>query len=1617
MDSHQHQTKKRQMPESSSISGTGEGCVAVYRFCVLLPNRSTVRLSIRGREETEMELEEFAEMARKKYMAEKMEMEGKETTKRRKVMWKSEELWLEDVKGRKVKGTVKLREFGGKSGGGGLNIVKLHDGSGQVAETYKNMWDLTPSTELLMELPEEYTFETALADLIDNSLQAVWANAKGDTKLIRVDIDDNCISIFDTGPGMDGSTENCISKWGIMGASRHRTSRVLAVGGKPPYLKPFFGMFGYGGPIASMHLGRQAIVSAKTKESKEVWSLNLQRDALLKFSGSGSKRTWKADGGHRPPTKFEVETSPHGTFTKVDIIEPKLKVKGMFLLQCQLKDIYFPYIQCDEISQTGRTMALVDFQVNGTSLAEIDGGEVATTNLHSCNGPEFVLQLHFVRDDKNPSGGSSYQEANARIKCIYYPFVEGKENIDRILEKLRADGFRIKEDFRSFSHVSIRRLGRLLPDARWTWLPFMAPKLKRGDKAQILKRCWPRVKCFVDTDAGFTPTASKTDLSHQSPFTKALKNLGEDSAEKETGVRVEISRAGKRLSVSQLETEYQEWILRIHSAHDEEFDCGDDQPVFLVSLPNKKELGVNSDVVRVHKMIKRKGACWRAEQRVKILKGAGPGCYKNNMFVTLEYFLLEGLQGDAGGNARVICRPLGVDTGHGCLLKVDDRGAIMVLQSSLSLNITVMEKCVAVGSSEWRSQVDKRMSYSIEILDQKQCQELEVDGALPMGSPILAGHVPPKEVFAVIRPSNYTCSSTDSLDKKHIQTDNSEMCMDVYFEDKAAKCHSSGPIFSCSVSNTSRNGFPGLYTFPLGTKIPDLFRRAGEYIFSFSLKQSAAISCKQSVFVKATSFAGRWELSEEMQNTSFRVRVGSCFPAIFIVCRDEQWNHMAFKSIPDIAIKLMSYGKEFSQIKKFKVDLSSDRLSLNIQNLFIHTKDLDKLRPAYKVTVVISNFDNSHKLHIPSEVLPGALQHVTLCPLNLQNDLVPGRYIENLRLELFDAYSNHVEEGLEVGFIFDGFYCQGGEKHKVDGQGFIDLSGLLKVIKGYGKTVSLSVKSGRDIVFTEVLQTEKRELKLVSKIPEFCSAGSKLENIVFEAVNSKGVIDKTFHDTEKQNPVHKLVIEGESFDLGDSCRSAFKNGQCIFSSIPLPKKEGSYWLVAAHSSYPELSFKFKVTVIQSPEKDCDSITCTVLASYDELMDIAPQTSYGEIMHSPHARTLDRVEALSIIPPSDVCTPDIILSQDVSTLECFGMAIAPFFDDLKDLDKGVHECGLRIKDHEDNIRLLSCRRDVIERDISVLRDYSSQKELMLNRVESKPETVAAVHFDLSRSISSQEWQRQLSVEIIGCVSLLATAPNHALSCTLADYLGEDTMLAIVCQSNAPSTMLEIYEQVLNSLQKESGKVFKGRHLFIGLEDIKSYEGEFIEYNGQIRLALTDPILPTGTTARGFLGYAVNMIDIAIDHLGTKTAAGHGLRETLFYRLFGKLQVYETKESMKEAYPCVTTDGAVSLDGGIIRGNGVLSLGHGEPEIFFPVVSESLVDISEEGIGIQEEIEAKMMELKKIDDARECLSQKRAKSLKKFEKVCGKYLKYCDNKEAVQKVITYSSSPGWEKIGKK
>jgi hypothetical protein len=71
------------------------------------------------------------------------------------------------------------------------------------------MWNVTPEPMMLGRLPQGYNMETALADEVDNALQAVWG-VQNQKRLVSVDIEKDKISIFDTGTGMDG---NSICKW------------------------------------------------------------------------------------------------------------------------------------------------------------------------------------------------------------------------------------------------------------------------------------------------------------------------------------------------------------------------------------------------------------------------------------------------------------------------------------------------------------------------------------------------------------------------------------------------------------------------------------------------------------------------------------------------------------------------------------------------------------------------------------------------------------------------------------------------------------------------------------------------------------------------------------------------------------------------------------------------------------------------------------------------------------------------------------------------------------------------------------------------------------------------------------------------------------------------------------------------------------------------------------------------------------------------------------------------------------------------------------------------------------------------------------------------------------
>lgn len=91
-----------------------------------------------------------------------------------------------------------------------------------------------------------------------------------------------------------------------------------------------------------------------------------------------------------------------------------------------------------------------------------------------------------------------------------------------------------------------------------------------------------------------------------------------------------------------------------------------------------------------------------------------------------------------------------------------------------------------------------------------------------------------------------------------------------------------------------------------------------------------------------------------------------------------------------------------------------------------------------------------------------------------------------------------------------------------------------------------------------------------------CEAGSQLENLVIEVINSDGDVDESIHDEEMHGQSHTLMIKSESMDTDDSIRYSFRRGRCTVRAVPLPKKEGIFSFVAAHSRHPELHLTIEV---------------------------------------------------------------------------------------------------------------------------------------------------------------------------------------------------------------------------------------------------------------------------------------------------------------------------------------------------------------------------------------------------------------------------------------------------------
>ncbi|KAL8127011.1 protein DEFECTIVE IN MERISTEM SILENCING 3-like isoform X2 [Apium graveolens] len=284
--------------------------------------------------------------------------------------------------------------------------------------------------------------------------------------------------------------------------------------------------------------------------------------------------------------------------------------------------------------------------------------------------------------------------------------------------------------------------------------------------------------------------------------------------------------------------------------------------------------------------------------------------------------------------------------------------------------------------------------------------------------------------------------------------------------------------------------------------------------------------------------------------------------------------------------------------------------------------------------------------------------------------------------------------------------------------------------------------------------------------------------------------------------------------------------------------------------------------------------------------------------------------------------------------------------LKKLQEALEKKGRILKKHEENIKFLTRQENtlndtILDLQVTLGKYHSSNRPMMergnLSQEESEVENIqrnlkhtnsaAGVVCQLKTRHSTRGSQFPLTKGILGIVATLGKVDDDTINSYLSSYLGKTNMLAVVCKTLDTVKAMESYDKEglvkknsgIHGLGASIGQTIDGRFCVICLECLSPYVGGFITNDPQRRLDIQKPRLPNGEIPHGFIDYAVNMIYIDRENLFYVTHDGYGLRETLFYHLFSRVQVYQTRKDMMQAVSLIT-DGAISLDGEIIKSPG-------------------------------------------------------------------------------------------------
>lgn len=242
-----------------------------------------------------------------------------------------------------------------------------------------------------------------------------------------------------------------------------------------------------------------------------------------------------------------------------------------------------------------------------------------------------------------------------------------------------------------------------------------------------------------------------------------------------------------------------------------------------------------------------------------------------------------------------------------------------------------------------------------------------------------------------------------------------------------------------------------------------------------------------------------------------------------------------------------------------------------------------------------------------------------------------------------------------------------------------------------------------------------------------------------------------------------------------------------------------------------------------------------------------------------------------------------------------------------LQDGLQMLGMKIKHHEGNLNLLNTQKTKLDDSILGLQDifekYKSSsmpknckadnlqptsEEAINEQILQLKKSAAGILCQLKTYHGTQASNLSLIKDIVGIVATLGKVEDDNLSRLFSEYLGVETMLAIVCKTYEGVKALEIFDNDgcidkssgLHGLGASNGMALDGRFSVTCLESLRPYAGKFVLDDPQKRLDILNPRLPNGECPVGFLGFAVNMIIIDGSNLFCVIPNGYGSEKLCF-----------------------------------------------------------------------------------------------------------------------------------------